>query len=233
VEDYLFGINFLLGDYNKNGTVDSADYVVWRKSLTQVVSAYTGADGSGNGVVDQADYDIWRANFGKSLPGPGAGAGAGAGAALASGAGAFDAAAIAGAANVGALAGFSNGSGSSAAGTKSASAAESNGVGVSQPVGPTVGGSVAALFGNSVFGVSSNGDVAASFQSSVGLGQTNAPVSTSGANLLLLDLAWAGMDDAYGTVDESLVDSEQEEVHASDLALAAVLRDDSNWWDAI
>jgi hypothetical protein len=90
------------------------------------------------------------------------------------------------------------------------------------------------VFGSSVFGVSSNGDVAASFQSNVGLGQTNAPVSTSGANLLLLDLAWAGMDDAYGTVDESLVGSgEQEEVHASDLALAAVLRDDSNWWDAI
>jgi hypothetical protein len=37
----------LPGDYNNNGTVDAADYIVWRKT-----------DGS------QAGYDLWRANFG-------------------------------------------------------------------------------------------------------------------------------------------------------------------------
>jgi hypothetical protein len=37
------------GDYNMNGAVDAADYVVWRKT-----------DGS------QAGYDLWRANFGKT-----------------------------------------------------------------------------------------------------------------------------------------------------------------------
>jgi hypothetical protein len=39
----------LPGDYNQNGTVDAADYVVWRKT-----------DGS------QAGYDVWRTNFGRT-----------------------------------------------------------------------------------------------------------------------------------------------------------------------
>ena len=40
----------LAGDYNQNGTVDAADYVVWRNGLG---TTYT-----------QDHYDIWRANFG-------------------------------------------------------------------------------------------------------------------------------------------------------------------------
>jgi hypothetical protein len=39
----------MLGDYNGNGIVDAADYVVWRKK---------------NGT--QTEYDTWRENFGKS-----------------------------------------------------------------------------------------------------------------------------------------------------------------------
>jgi hypothetical protein len=58
----------LAGDYNANGVVDAADYVIWHKSLDQNVTPSTGADGSGNGIVDQADYLIWRANFGTTLP---------------------------------------------------------------------------------------------------------------------------------------------------------------------
>jgi hypothetical protein len=38
------------GDFNQDGTVDAADYVVWRKT-----------DGT------QTGYDTWRANFGTSL----------------------------------------------------------------------------------------------------------------------------------------------------------------------
>jgi hypothetical protein len=38
------------GDFNQDGTVDAADYVVWRKT-----------DGT------QTGYDAWRANFGTSL----------------------------------------------------------------------------------------------------------------------------------------------------------------------
>jgi hypothetical protein len=41
------------GDFNQDGTVDAADYVVWRKG---VGTTYT-----------QDDYDAWRANFGTSL----------------------------------------------------------------------------------------------------------------------------------------------------------------------
>jgi hypothetical protein len=52
----------VLGDYNLNGIVDAADYVVWRNLLNSNALV---ADGSGNGIVDQADYNLWRANFGK------------------------------------------------------------------------------------------------------------------------------------------------------------------------
>jgi hypothetical protein len=41
------------GDFNRDGTVDAADYVVWRKGLG---TTYT-----------QADYDMWRANFGQTI----------------------------------------------------------------------------------------------------------------------------------------------------------------------
>jgi hypothetical protein len=42
----------LAGDFNHDGTVDAADYVVWRKGLG---TTYT-----------QADYDAWRVNFGRT-----------------------------------------------------------------------------------------------------------------------------------------------------------------------
>jgi hypothetical protein len=42
----------LPGDFNHNGTVDAADYVVWRKGLG---STYT-----------MADYEVWRAHFGET-----------------------------------------------------------------------------------------------------------------------------------------------------------------------
>jgi len=40
------------GDFNNSGTVDAADYVVWRKGLG---TTYT-----------QTDYDVWRAHFGQT-----------------------------------------------------------------------------------------------------------------------------------------------------------------------
>jgi hypothetical protein len=60
----------LIGDYNANGTVDAADYIVWRNSVGQV-GAGLPADGNGNGQIDAADYNLWRANFGRTLPGSG------------------------------------------------------------------------------------------------------------------------------------------------------------------
>ena len=66
----------LVGDYNLNGTVDAADYVVWRKTLgTSGVPVYSGADGDGDGMVDPDDYGVWRAHFGNPVPGAGSGAG--------------------------------------------------------------------------------------------------------------------------------------------------------------
>ena len=48
------------GDYNHNGTVDAADYVVWRHTLGQSGTSLA-ADGDGSGTIDQADYDEWCA----------------------------------------------------------------------------------------------------------------------------------------------------------------------------
>jgi parallel beta-helix repeat protein len=58
---YEFGA--LGGDYNRDGAVTAADYVLWRKSLGAIVTQYAGADGNGNGVIDQADLLRWRADF--------------------------------------------------------------------------------------------------------------------------------------------------------------------------
>jgi hypothetical protein len=58
----------LPGDYNGNGVVDAADYVMWRTMLGAHVPNYSGADGNGNGVVDQDDQAIWRSQFGQTLP---------------------------------------------------------------------------------------------------------------------------------------------------------------------
>jgi hypothetical protein len=64
----------LFGDYNLNGVVDAADYIVWRKTLGGMnVPAYSGADGDGDTTIDQDDYVVWRAHFGQTLP-PGSGA---------------------------------------------------------------------------------------------------------------------------------------------------------------
>ena len=64
----------LPGDYNLNGTVDAADFVLWRNSTPGApIAPYAGADGNGNGFIDAGDYNIWRARFGETI-GSGAGA---------------------------------------------------------------------------------------------------------------------------------------------------------------
>ena len=44
------------GDFNGDGTVDAADFTVWR-------------DGLGTIGYTLAEYDLWRANYGETLPG--------------------------------------------------------------------------------------------------------------------------------------------------------------------
>ena len=59
------------GDYNGNGVVDAADYVLYRKyygSRTNPV-----ADANHDGLVNEVDYQIWRQRYGNPFP-PGAGA---------------------------------------------------------------------------------------------------------------------------------------------------------------
>ncbi len=58
-EEFRFGFrvaripeSLLPGDYNHNGVVDAADYIVWRKGLG---TTYT-----------QSDYEVWRAHFGQT-----------------------------------------------------------------------------------------------------------------------------------------------------------------------
>ena len=58
------------GDYNRNGIVDAADWIIWRKTSGQSVTPGSGADGNGDGIVDSADQVIWQQNFGATLPPP-------------------------------------------------------------------------------------------------------------------------------------------------------------------
>jgi T5SS/PEP-CTERM-associated repeat protein len=61
----------LPGDYNANGTVDAADYVVWRHTLGQsgigLAADGTGPFGTPDGLVNQFDYQFWRSHFGQGL----------------------------------------------------------------------------------------------------------------------------------------------------------------------
>jgi hypothetical protein len=52
----------VIGDFNNDGIVDAADYVVWRKaSPTEMLP-----NDDTPGAVDASDFDDWRANFGMS-----------------------------------------------------------------------------------------------------------------------------------------------------------------------
>jgi hypothetical protein len=58
----------LLGDYNTNGVVDTADFIVWRATQGDSVAPYSGADGNGDSIINGDDYNLWRTNFGMTLP---------------------------------------------------------------------------------------------------------------------------------------------------------------------
>lgn len=64
------------GDFNLDGVVNAADYIVWRANLgKQGLAPFTGGDGNGDGLVTSADYSIWKSHFGTHASG-GAGANA-------------------------------------------------------------------------------------------------------------------------------------------------------------
>ena len=61
IEDYLFATAVPApGDYNADGTVDDADYTVWKKTYQSTIDLR--ADGNKNGVIDIGDYTVWRNN---------------------------------------------------------------------------------------------------------------------------------------------------------------------------
>jgi hypothetical protein len=62
---YVTGPGGIPGDYNANGTVDAADYVVWRKNLN---TPTTLPNDETPGMVTQDDYTNWQANFGSVAP---------------------------------------------------------------------------------------------------------------------------------------------------------------------
>jgi hypothetical protein len=68
-------LHTLFGDYNQDGTVNSADYTVWRNTVHNGVAAYHGADGSGNSVVDIDDFHVWKSHYGRTVPVIGSGGG--------------------------------------------------------------------------------------------------------------------------------------------------------------
>lgn len=231
VEDYMFSIVSLIGDYNRDGFVDQADYNVWRAQKGQNVSPLTGADGNSDGVVDQTDYDVWRAHYGESLS-----SGAGALSADSGGASSLVAAA---AFDVDTAAESTNLVNRSFAVQYTTYGPSGHVPAVSTLVSPTVAvpamlsdaATVEAAFGAYVVdaepSLSSNG-TAEHVQS------TPVVASGEGSNLLLVDLA---MDEHDGTkiesVDESLYSGEhQDDSGAGELALAAALRDE-DWWSQI
>ena len=71
VDTLLIARERLLGDFNGDGAVDMADYVVWRNSFgmqgTGLAADIAGPDGLPDGSVDQLDYLYWKANFGETF----------------------------------------------------------------------------------------------------------------------------------------------------------------------
>lgn len=59
----------LQGDYNRNGTVDAADYTVWRDTLGSTIDLR--ADGNANQMIDVGDYTAWKTNYGNTSGGSG------------------------------------------------------------------------------------------------------------------------------------------------------------------
>ena len=65
--DSVYSLVIAPGDFNGDGTVDTADYVVWRS--THGSNTDLRADGNGDGTIDDADYGVWRAHFGTTYGG--------------------------------------------------------------------------------------------------------------------------------------------------------------------
>jgi hypothetical protein len=68
--DIGFGPAGVAGDYNNDGTVDAADYTVWRDHLGQTFTL-PNRNPALNGPIGQDDYTYWKTKFGTGGPGAG------------------------------------------------------------------------------------------------------------------------------------------------------------------
>jgi hypothetical protein len=60
------------GDFNRDGHVDAADYVLWRKTAGTASPVGAGADANGDGAIDDSDLNVFKNNFGNpATPGLG------------------------------------------------------------------------------------------------------------------------------------------------------------------
>jgi hypothetical protein len=64
----------LPGDYNGDGVVDGADYIIWRSTVGQTGVSMV-ADGDHDNTIGSGDYDVWFAHYGNAASGRGALAG--------------------------------------------------------------------------------------------------------------------------------------------------------------
>jgi hypothetical protein len=56
-------LSYVKGDYNDNGVVDAADYVLWQKTLGTTGEGLK-ADSNNDNEIDGDDYTAWRQNVG-------------------------------------------------------------------------------------------------------------------------------------------------------------------------
>ena len=68
LDDLIAGMSVrgFAGDFNNDGSVDAADYIVWRHTLGSTFDLNGNGNESGEepGRCRLADYELWRANFG-------------------------------------------------------------------------------------------------------------------------------------------------------------------------
>jgi len=214
VEDYYLPSSAVVvapslpGDFNNDGNVNSADYVLFRKKLGSGSSLPNSTNP--NGPVVAADYDLWKQNFGRTLSGSGGGGGS-----------SEDASTTVPSAPVESLSLVPSVSDV----TPSASVIDTT---------PEAAPVAEATFSFSPIYASFSVAATPSFDFTSAADETisesvsvEAQPSTSDV-LLLFDQALAEMDDA---IDAPVADrSNDNDEDYSDLAVAAVFDDESTWW---